>query len=187
MNDLRLRRNGSETVRFMGSPMFRAQAWALLDAYIHGSRFHVTSGDRRRGIAEKYGKMSQVKLSWCYQTKLRTGHCPDSCHGNCFPANRPGHSSHELRGDGVFGADGHPLPWFELGIDANDDAAINDCTRLVAKLRHCGYSVKQPYPDGREKHHFNFTKDPRKNARRRLMKWVARHPIEWARLRKQFG
>jgi hypothetical protein len=149
------------TVTFDGVPMFRAQAWALLDARRSGVRFSVASADRRQGVAEKYGHQSQFAL---YQGWLRR--LP-----GYYPANPPGYSSHELRSDGsaVYRVRrGAAIPKFMLGIDANDAGASNSCEHLVRWLNAHGYHAVRPYSAGSEAHHFSFTKSPAYNARRRI-------------------
>lgn len=147
------------TVTFDGVPMFRAQAWALLDARLHGVEFQVNSADRRYGVAEKFGKSSQQKL-WDGWKR----HLP-----GFFPANPPGFSSHELKSDGnrVYGPRGRSIPNYMLGIDAVDRPG-GDAAELVLWLRAHGYGAIRPYATGSERHHFSFTKSPATNARRRL-------------------
>lgn len=148
-----------ETVVFDGVPMFRAQAWALKDARLHGVKFTVNSADRRRGVAERYGKQSQWALydGW---VKRRPGY---------FPANPPGFSAHELKSDGhsFYGPRGKSIPNYKLAIDAVDRPG-GDAKALVAWLNRHGYSARRPYSVLSERHHFSFTKSPAANARRRL-------------------
>jgi hypothetical protein len=81
----------NHTVTFDGVPMFKGLALALQDARQHGAKFTVTSADRRKGVAEKYGKKSQWWLYMAYWVWHLKG---------ANPANHPGQSSHELRSDG---------------------------------------------------------------------------------------
>lgn len=162
------------TTTFDGVPMFRAQAWALLDARRSGCKFTVASGDRRRGVAEKYGHQSQFAL---YQGWLRR-------RPGYFPANPPGFSSHELRSDGsrvYHAARGHKIPDFMLGIDATSHGESNSCAHLVHWLNTHGYHAVRPYSAGSEAHHFSFTKSPAHNARRR----IAAENLRYARNRKR--
>lgn len=155
------------TVAFDGCPMFRAQAWALKDARLHGQRFSVASADRRKGVAEKYGKSSQAALYDGF-VHHRPGY---------FPANPPGYSSHELRSDGsavYHAARGHQIPDYMLGIDATSVGENNSCTQLVNWLNAHGYSATRPYHTGSEAHHFIFTKSPATNARKRLAAYYAK-------------
>lgn len=147
------------SVSFDGVPMFRAHAWALLDARLHGVKFTVNSADRRRGVAEKFGKLSQ----WALYTRWRAGR------PGYFPANPPGFSSHELKSDGnkTYGSRGRSIPKYKLGIDAVNKPG-GDCAELVRWLNAHGYHAVRPYPTGSERHHFSFTKSPATNARRRL-------------------
>lgn len=144
--------------------MFRAQAWALLDARLHGVKFHVNSADRRRGVAEKFGRQSQWALyrGW---TRRDPGY---------FPANPPGYSAHELKSDGnpAYGPRGASIPKYMLAIDATDHPG-GDCAELVRWLNAHGYHAMRPYSTASERHHFSFTKSPAANARRRLAAHIA--------------
>lgn len=154
------------TISFDGCPMFRAQAWALKDARLHGQKFSVASADRREGVAEKYGKSSQAKLYYGYVNRLP----------GYYPANAPGFSSHELRSDGnavYHVARGHVIPDYMLGIDATSAGESNSCTHLVNWLNAHGYHAVRPYQSGSEAHHFIFTKSPATNARKRLAAFYA--------------
>lgn len=150
----------NRTTTFDGVPMFVGHALMLRDARKHGAHFTVTSADRRRGVAEKYGKLSQYALYVDYWIK----HLP-----GFYPANKPGRSTHELRSDGFAyrGPVGRPLAWWQLGIDAVDQGAGNDCVHLVRTLRSLGYEAWRPYKTGAEAHHFNLKKDPTRNLRHR--------------------
>lgn len=144
--------------------MFRAQAWALLDAWYHGQRFTVTSADRRDFIIDwfnhKYGTNlhSQKYLYEGFRRGL-TGF---------LPANPPDRGTHLLLGDGVVGTIHANLQSFQLGIDVVSAGRSNDCTPLVEWLRRSGYNAYRPYPSGSEAHHLNFRKSPATNARKRL-------------------
>lgn len=149
-------------------PLFRGLVWALQCAHDDGARFTITSADRRRGVAERYGHSSQYAL---YQAFLA---------GRGYPANPPGRSSHELRSDGnpVYRVPaGHSLAPYMLGIDAIDDGSSNDCSRLLWHLQRVGFHVARPYHTGAEAHHFLFTQDPSGRARRILIGHAARHVV----------
>lgn len=150
-------RRARKTVSFDGVPVFYGLALALQDARDHGVNFELNSADRREGVAERFGKMSQAKLFRCSQS------CTADCNGNCNPANPPGFSSHELRSDGnaFYGARGKRIPWYKLGIDADNAAGLRSW------LNAHGYHVVRPYPDGREAQHFSFMRDPLPNLRKR--------------------
>lgn len=151
-------------VNFYGVPIYRAQAWALLDAELHGQRFTVTSGDRRPAtIAEfnrKYGTHlhDQAYLYWGYEKGLP----------GFLPANPPTRGTHLLLGDGVVGSVGEHLAPYRLGIDVVSAGRSNDCAPLVAWLNTHGYHCYRPYPSSAEAHHMNFSYPPDRNARRRL-------------------
>ena len=126
-------------------PMFRAHAWALQAAHDRGARFVVTSADRRKGVAEQYGKSSQAALYAAFQN------------GTGYPANPPGRSSHELFSDGTAiyrQPAGAPISRRLLGIDAVDDGASNSCDHLLAVLNSFGVKAVKPYSSGAEAHHF---------------------------------
>lgn len=159
-NPLSILNPAYHTVTFDGVPMFRAHAWALKDARLHGVKFGMNSGDRRQGVAEKYGKKSQAALFKGWMNRLP----------GYLPANPPGFSSHELRSDGnlVYKVPrGYRIPSYMLGMDADGASA------LVGWLNIHGYRAVQPYPSGSEEHHFSFTKSPATNARKRLAAYYA--------------
>jgi hypothetical protein len=143
-----------KTVAFDGTPMFRGQALALQDARDHGWSGSATSADRRKGVAERFGKLSQFALWVGFWVK----HLP-----GFNPANRPGQSPHELRSDGVAyrGPVGRPLAWWQLGIDTTE------ADELRAILNRFGYQVFRPYSDPREVQHTQFRVNPRRTLRRR--------------------
>lgn len=144
------------TVQFDDTPVMYGLARVLQDARDHGARFTVTSADRRKGVPERYGKLSQAALYLGWIAR-RAGF---------NPANPPGRSTHELRSDAVAyrGPVGRPLHWWQLGIDA-DDAGVGDLLRTLQRL---GYAVFRPYHSGSEHHHFNFRRSP-------LRRWKKRH------------
>lgn len=150
------RKHPHVTDTFDGTPIFRGLAHVLADARAHGAKFQVTSADRRKGIPEKYGKLSQFAL---YAGWL--------AHKVGFnPANPPGRSTHELRSDGVAyrGPIHRPLAWWQLGIDVSD-AGVD---HLIVTLKRLGYKVFRPYPSGSERHHINFAANP-------WPRWKQRH------------
>lgn len=161
-SNLALTKPAWETVAYQGVPMFRAQAWALLDYELSGGSLIVNSADRRYGVAERFGKSSQKYL---FENQHRPGF---------FPANPPGFSSHELRSDGnaVYGVSrGRAIPKHMLGIDAVNRPG-GDAARIVAWLNSHGYRATRPYRTGSERHHFVFLRSPATNARRRLAKYA---------------
>ena len=147
------RRKVTDTVAFDRTPVFRGLALMLCDARHHGWGGQLNSADRRQGVAEKYGKMSQVKLyaGWIAR---RAGF---------NPANPPGRSTHELRSDGVpyRGPVGRPLSWYQLGLD------VSDSSDLLFVLNHLGYTAFRPYKSGSEVHHLNLRTSPYKNLLKR--------------------
>lgn len=136
-----------------GVPVFRGLKRVLLDARAHGWAGTLTSADRRKGIPERYGKLSQAALyaGWIAH-KLGFN-----------PANPPGRSTHELRSDGVAyrGPVGRPLSWWQEGLDAS----LADQLRSV--LARLGYDAFQPYKTGSEVHHTNFHISPVHHWRQR--------------------
>ncbi len=146
------------TVAFDGTPTFWGLAKPLLRARRHGWQGTLQSSDRRPGVPERYGKLSQKRLFECAQRAKSLGFCPPDCNGNCNPANPPGASSHECFSDGrAFGnrPAGTQLAWWELGLD------VSDHTGLLRVLDSLGYDARQTYPDSvKEKHHVNFNADP---------------------------
>lgn len=145
------------TVALDGSPTFWGLAKPLLQARRNGWSGRLNSSDRRKGVAERYGKMSQAALFKCAQAKKNSGTCPPSCQGNCNPANPPGFSSHELRSDAqVFpGPRGRRLQWWELGLDCSN------APQLVQVLTKLGHKARRPFPNSpSEAHHVNFSASP---------------------------
>lgn len=145
------------TIAFDGTPTFWGLGKPLLLAREQGWSGRLNSSDRRKGVAERFGKKSQATLFACSQARIQTGRCPASCGGDCLPANRPGQSSHELRSDatGFPGPVGRQLQWFELGLDVDDHAG------LLQALARLGYNARQTYPHSNsEAHHINFNASP---------------------------
>lgn len=153
--DPSVRRHPNVTVQFDGTPVFRGIAHVLAEARRAGWHGTLVSADRRKGVAERYGKMSQFAL-WVGWLARKAGF---------NPANPPGRSTHELRSDGVAyrGPVGRPLAWWQLGLDVT----YADELRKILRLK--GYDVRRPYPDGREAHHLNFYRSP-------WPRWRKRHP-----------
>ncbi len=137
-----------QTVAFDGVPTMQGLALLLAHARKTGAwHGRLNSSDRRKGVAERYGHQSQAALYDGY-IHHRPGY---------LPANPPGRSSHELRSDGnaVYGRPaGAVLPWYQLGLDVNDDQA------LVAALTRMGAHVTHPYLTRSEAHHINLLRDP---------------------------
>ena len=150
---MRKRRNSlNQTVTLDGTPLFRGHRLMLQDARKHGWNGVVNSADRRKGVAERYGKMSQAAL-YAGWIAGRAGF---------NPANPPGRSTHELRSDGAAyrGPAGRPLSWWQLGLD------VSNADQLLGVLNRLGYAAFRPYSSGSEAHHINLRKSPR----RRLIK-----------------
>ena len=149
----------TDTVPFGGTPTFRGLALMLADARNHGWTGMLISSDRRKGVPERYGKLSQAALyaGWIAR---RAGF---------NPANPPGRSTHELRSDGTAyrGPVGRPLLWWQLGMDCTES------DQLLRVLRARGYRPFRPYSVGSERHHINLQKSPTKTLIR-LRKWKIR-------------
>jgi hypothetical protein len=143
------------TVAFDGVPVFQGLALMLTDARDHGWNGGLNSADRRKGVAERYGRMSQAALyaGWIAH-KLGFN-----------PANPPGRSTHELRSDGVpyLGPIGRPLAWWQLGLDVSDPVG------LVATLNRLGYPAFRPYSSPSEAHHVNLRRSPWRTLHRRKL------------------
>lgn len=138
----------NQTVTFDGTPVFEGIARILRAARRQGVEFTLTSADRRKGVPERYGKLSQAAL-WAGWLAHKAGF---------NPANPPGRSTHELRSDGVAyrGPVGRPLAWWQLGLDFDDRGS--EALRQWSS-RH-GYGLFRPYPTGSEYHHLNFRRNP---------------------------
>lgn len=142
-----------KTVTFDGTPVFHGLAVILDECRRHGWDGKLNSADRRQGVAEKYGRMSQAAL---YAGWL--------AHRAGFnPANPPGRSTHELRSDGVpyRGPVGRPLSWWQLGLD------VSDSDRLITVAEKRGYHLFRPYSSGSERHHVNLRVSPTRLLRKR--------------------
>lgn len=151
--------------------MWRAQAWALKDARLHGVKFTVNSAIRDRAIMERWrGKGMRAGLhdqQYLYDHQHEPGF---------FPANPPGRTSHAGFSDGtaVFKAPpGGRIQKFMWGIDAVNQPG-GDAAELVAWLNAHGYKAVRPYPTSSERHHFTFTKSPAVNARARLARYYSK-------------
>lgn len=143
----------TKTVAFDGTPVFHGVAVLLTLARKRGWKGTLQSADRRKGVAEKYGKRSQWWLYMAYWVwKLpRTN-----------PANPPGRSSHELRSDGVAfrGPVGRPLAWWQIGLDVSDPEG------LIRELAELGVKARRPYTAASERHHVNLTASPTRRLRK---------------------
>lgn len=138
-----------------GTPLPLGQKLALLDARRHGWTGVVTSGDRRdkppwvERLLHRLGKSTQRELyeGWIHRLP------------GFLPANPPTQGTHMRIGDGVVGAVGQLLEWWQEGIDSTA------ATQLRIILNRLGYLVYRPYSSPREEHHTNF----RDNPHRRLI------------------
>lgn len=155
----RKRKRLDQTTTYTGTPCFRCHQLMLADATRNGWKGSLNSADRRRGVPERYGKLSQYAL---YMGWL-------AGKAGFNPANPPGRSTHELRSDGVAyrGPVGRPLAYWQLGLD------VSDADTLLRVLRRLGYDAFRPYSSGSEAHHINLRKNPRRNLIRRK-KWRVR-------------
>lgn len=149
----RRRRSLDRVVAVDGTPVSKGIALVLEVCRSRGWVGYVTSGDRREGVAEKFGKSSQAALYRCWQAVVAGRPCPCA---SCNPANPPGRSTHELRDDGIYGGPvGRELEWWQLGIDATNAGGL----RTVAQ--GAGFDLRRPYADAREEHHSNLFRNPK--------------------------
>jgi len=133
-----------------GTPMPLGQKLVLLDGRRHGWDGTATSGDRRDKpswvgrLLHRLGKSTQKEL---YEGFI---------HGlpGFLPANPPTQGTHMRIGDGVVGAVGEPLEWWQEGIDSSY------ATQLREVLNGLGYSAYRPYPSASEEHHTNLSENP---------------------------
>ena len=156
----------TRVVTFDGTPTFLGIARVLHDVRIYGAPFTLTSADRRRGIPERYGRLSQAALyaGWLAHK------------AGFLPANPPGRSTHELRSDSVAyrGPVGRPLAWWQEGLDFGPDRfGRGGASDVLAALLRLGYRAHRPYPTGSEAHHINFRSNPRRH-------WFGRYRHGWA-------
>ena len=152
----------TDTVSFDGIPPFRGLARVLADARRHGWHGKLRSSDRRRGVAERYGRRSQAALYAGWLAR-RPGF---------NPANPPGRSTHELRSDGVAyrGPVGRPLAGWQLGLD------VSDADELLGVLRRLGYAAFRPYDSLNEGHHINLRRSPYRRLQRRRLSPMLSYP-----------
>lgn len=176
-SNLALRLPAYHTVIFDGAPMYRAQAWAILDYRLHGGHGSVNSAIRRDSVVRRWrghglrpGYSSQKELYDGYQRGLP----------GYFPANPPGYSTHEGYADGVavfhrkdgrVAHRGEPIVEFEWGIDYTN-APGGSAEAIVSWLNRHSYKAVRPYNTNSERHHLCFRKSPATNARLRLAKWL---------------
>lgn len=138
------RRKGLNRVTVLdGTPCPLGQKLVLLDARRNGWDGVLSSGDRRTVIARllrRLGKKTQAEL---YRLYLE---------GKGAPANPPTVGTHIRVGDGRVGSYGHPLAWWQEGMDTSAGP------QLRAVLRDLGYPCWQPYSN--EEWHTNLRANP---------------------------
>lgn len=125
------------TIAFDGAPTYWGLTKPLLLAREHGWGGQLASSDRRKGVAERFGKKSQATLHRCMERREALGRCPADCGGDCADANAPGTSSHEQFSDGraFTGPAGRKLNWWQLGLD------VGGTDDLLAALHKLGYEI----------------------------------------------
>lgn len=133
--------------------------------------FTVISGDRRAGVAERFGHSSQLYL-------FEHQHDP-----GFNPANPPLTSTHEYRNGGengrypgYSGTPAYPkvpvgkhLGPHELGLDLASNAQATAFCEATAKV---GLHFFQPYPTGSELHHVNCRMEIEE-----LIRWLVRKGV----------
>lgn len=164
---LELWRRANGVVNFHGVPMYRHQAWALFDYEHAGNRLIVNSANRDDGVLRRFNKKYHTNLhsqQYLYDHQHQPGF---------FPANPPWLTSHAGHSDGnwVYGPAGGRLPRWKWGIDAVTSPG-GDASHIVAWLNRHHYKAVRPYNTPSERHHFSFTADPTRTARRRLRRWI---------------
>jgi hypothetical protein len=136
------------------APVNHLIAHVLQDVQENGRPFTLISGDRRDGIAQRFGHESQQQVWDDYQA------------GRGYPANPPGGSTHEYKNGFASGAGvayhtqfkaGADLPPRGLGLDFASGAQAEQVMADAAKL---GYKFFRPYPGGSEAHHLCLEEDP---------------------------
>jgi hypothetical protein len=102
-------------------------------------------GTDAEAILNKYGKHSQAQLYEGYERH----------EAGFLPANPPGHSTHELKSDGVAYpqiGNGKDLDCWMQGFDVDDQ--FIPVVMSAATKHH--WELFRPYPSGSEYHHLNF-------------------------------
>lgn len=167
---LELWRRPGGVVNFHGVPLFRAQAWALLDYELHSGRpLQINSVIRDDKILRDFNRKYHTNL---HSQQYLYDHQHDP---GFFPANPPWLTSHAGHSDGnrYYGPPRARLPRWKWGIDAVNEPG-GDAAHIVAWLMGHGYKAVRPYtpPSENERHHFSFMAYPGRNARRRLRGWL---------------
>lgn len=177
-SNLALRLPAYHTVLYKGVPMFRAQAWALLDYEIHGGHFTVNSAIRRDSIVKTW-RGRGLRMGYKSQKELYDGFVAGK--PGYFPANPPGLSSHEgyadgralfHRPDGRVARTGERIVDYEWGIDLVDRPG-GSAEWAVKWFNAHGYQAARPYAVASERHHMCFRRSPATRARLRLTRWLA--------------
>lgn len=161
-------RTSYDAVSFDGSPVSPVLALVLGQLRSkYGLDFGVISGDRRDGIAQKFGKSSQAQ---CYYGHLNG----DPAYP--YPANPPNSSTHEYVNGGNGGTPAFPrmavgarLAPHQLGLDlrSNDEASA-----FCREAGRRGVRFFQPYPSGTELHHVCC-----RMKMRHLIQWLVREGV----------
>jgi hypothetical protein len=142
-------------------PVSHVVGLVLDDGRDHGVAFYVISGDRRDGIAQRYGHMSQAQLVHLHEI--------DPVH--YAPANPVNSSTHEYFNGGNGGTPAfHSLPVgakidaSKLGLDLRTN---EEATEFCADMKQIGYEFFQPYPTTSEAHHVCCAENPVPNLVKR--------------------
>jgi hypothetical protein len=116
----------------------------------------VYRGEDARGLLHAHGKSTQAEIHRKYPGI----------------SNPPGFSSHELRGDGVYGVRGKRLPEWSIGVDSGSNSTA-DRDAITRAARSLGWEVWHPYSRGVEAHHWSFRRRPRPKNPQQLAHLVA--------------
>jgi hypothetical protein len=145
-----------------------APYYGILVKETHATVESIYRGDDAKAILHAHGKHTQSEV-----IRLHKEGVP-----GFGPANAVSVSTHCLFNDGVaypnIRRGAHLEDWQE-GIDARD----SDVRALIARAKHYGWHLRQPYDSGSEFHHLNFAVRPVPHSaamRARIILWRTRLP-----------
>lgn len=161
-------RSMANLVSFHDVPMPRMVAFTIDHVERHGGRVAIFSADRTRPAIAEHNRQFGTRL------KSQEELIEAAKHGG-NPANPVDRTSHCYRADATIAAlltrSGHPtreggeIPRWAVGVDLADrrkDGTIEQesVDRFLAVARQLGYSFRQPYSSGSERHHVILVASP---------------------------
>lgn len=146
-------------VSFQGVPMHRGIAFTIDHIEDHGGRVDIFSACRKDAVIKEHNAQFGTHLSgqqFLYDHQNQPGF---------NPANPVTQTSHCGFADAVTGRifgvrPGAELPWYGEGVDLSDRGKVEDVSNFLAVAHHLGYSFRQPYNSGSERHHVILIASP---------------------------